>query len=291
MKARPVVLGLLAAFGLAGCGANAPAPAKIATREVTLEAGVEVPLILLRQISAGSTRQGTLVPFMVAEDVKTADGAVAIPKGTIAEGEVTWSRSEGSLGGLMNQPARLAVKFNRTRGAGGETVELCANRDQPEEAYAFTRDNTGLPDARLTGELRQKLGESDVAERLDAAISGFFETGDASKLDLEADAREWLRQLIRENDMKALDDSLAKGGSDLGRVAKHIQDGSLTQLAAPDLVLAVTAMQQLGQLAHSLERGLSRTLKGRTIKAYVGTPVTAYVGKEAKVKVSSPQSP
>src|SRR5262245_27815736 len=106
-----------------GCGRNDSSSEPVG-KEVTIAKGAEVDLLLLRQIEAGSTREGTLVPFMVAEDVRNPTGDVVIEKGTIAEGEVTWSRSEGTMSGMMRKPARLEVAIKRTRAPGGETILL-----------------------------------------------------------------------------------------------------------------------------------------------------------------------
>lgn len=243
-------------------------------------------MVLLRQIEAGSTREGLLVPFMVAEDVVDDAGHVLIPKGSVAEGEVTWSRSEGSLSGLMNQPARLAVRFNRTRAAGEESVHLCADLKKPDEAFQFTRENTGRSDVEGGQSLEGALNES-VAK----SLNEFFTSGDPSRLDAETEARQWLIEATKAPGMEAarayLDPEAPERASQdsLGRVVKHLQDGTITKLAAPELMLAANALSELGRLASSVDRSLGSKLKGRTIKAYAGTKVTAFVKDEVKVKV------
>ena len=69
---------------LFGCSKPGPGQETASTKPAILAQGTEVPLILLRQIEAGSTREGALVPFMVGEDVRDAEGNVLIPKGTVA---------------------------------------------------------------------------------------------------------------------------------------------------------------------------------------------------------------
>jgi len=251
----------------------------------TLSKGTEVPLILLRPIEAGGSREGLLVPFMVSADVTDEAGHVLIPKGTVAEGEVTWSRSEGTLSGLMNQPARLAVRFNRTRGAGGESVHLCAEIDKPDEAFQFTRENTGLA-ARFDGPTLDEALSETVAK----SLSEFFASGDPSRLEAETEARKWLIEATKAPGLESarafLDPDAPERAQadDLKRVVKHLQDGTITKLAAPELMLAANALSELGRLASSVDRSLSAKLKGRTIKAYAGTPVTARVADEVKVK-------
>lgn len=286
---RSLLTFAFAGLVIAGCGG--PAAPKPETKKEpvvsVLAKGVEVPLILLRQIEAGSSREGLLVPFMVAEDVTDEAGQILIEKGAVAEGEVTWSRSEGSLSGLMNQPARLAVRFNRTRAAGEESVHLCADVEKPEEAFQFTRENTGRSEVEGGQSLEGALNET-VAK----SLNEFFTTGDPSRLDAETEARQWLIEATKAPGMEAarayLDpEAPERASSDsLGRVVKHLQDGTITKLAAPELMLAANALSELGRLASSVDRSLSAKLKGRTIKAYAGTKVTAFVKDEVKVKVS-----
>lgn len=279
-----VVFVLLLAMGCKPTSGSAPA----SVTAISLAAGTEVPLTLLRQIEAGDAREGLLVPFMVAADVKDSAGSVLISKGSVTEGEVTWSRSEGTLSGLMNQPARLAVKLKHTRGAGDVTVPLCADRDKPDEAYQFTRENTGKPWERDEFDSM----DAGLNEAVARSLAEFMETGDASRLSADTQAREWLLQATRKPGLEAarayLDPEAPERGQaeELERVVRHVRDGSITKLAGGEVMLAVTALQQFGKLAQSVEQSLSGKLKGRTIKAYVGTPVTAYVARDVQVKVS-----
>jgi hypothetical protein len=268
-----------------GCGPKGPSAPELKT--ASLSKGAEVPLILLRQLEAGSTREGTLVPFMVAQDVEGPDGIVVIPKGAVAEGEVSWSRSEGTLSGVLGQPARLEVRILRTRSSGGDSVPLQSDSEDERENFEFNRANTGVPDAKISGGGMQGFDSVELETKALAAIEDFFETGDAQKLNVQDDVREWLYKASEENQMQELRSAMDSGSSDLTRVIRHVRDGSLTQLAGSELLLAVHAVTQLGRLAHSVERSLSSKLKGRTIKAYVGTPAKAFVAKDVRVKVQA----
>lgn len=281
------IVGLVLLAVLAGCSRNTPSSTTSAPKSLVLAKSTAVSLVLLRQISAGSTREGTLVPFMVAEDVADSSGNVLIPKGTIAEGEVTWSRSEGTLGGLTNRPARLAVAIKRTRGAGGESVHLVTDIEKPDEPYAFTRANTGLPDAQISAEGVAKLSGEEVSRKVQEKIEEFFETGDPRSLREDDEVRQMLSDLTKANDMSAAADMMdgSEKLGDIERLVKHVRDGSMTSLAGPQALLAVTALQEMGQLAQSVEHAISSRLKGRTIKAYVGTPVRAFVASDVSVKV------
>ena len=278
----------LALLGVAGCGnmSNSTTTAPKPGRLIGVRAGMEVPLSLLSQIEAGKARKGQLVPFMVTEDVKNDNGDVVIAKGTIAEGEVTWSRSEGTLSAMVNEPARLEVRLKHTRSSGGWPIPLCTDMDKPDEGYQFTRDNTGKPAER------NDVGvDPEVTEAAVQAISEFMETGDSSRLNANTRAREWLIKVSKEPGMEAarsfIDPEAPQKAqaTDLERVVKHVRDGSITHLAGGEVMLAVAALQEFGNLAHSVEHSISSRLKGRTIKAYVGTPVKAYVAKDVSAKV------
>src|SRR5687767_7777176 len=211
---------LLAFFCICGCGSKDGTPEAIGPEAVAPK-GAEVSLILLRQVEAGSTREGTLVPFMVGEDVRNAEGQVVLEKGAIAEGEVTWSRSEGTLSGLMRKPARLEVSIKRTRAPGGETIPLQAVIESPEEGYAFTRANTGLQEARVDTQKGASL-----TEQVRDSVDEFFETGDSSKLDAQEEVREWLRRMASENGMNDLRGKMDGHTSDLEKVVRSVRDGS-----------------------------------------------------------------
>ena len=268
---------ILAILIVCGCGPKDGAVA-VSGPETLAPKGAEVSLILLRQLEAGSTREGTLVPFMVAADVQNAEGKTILEKGSIAEGEVKWSRSEGTLSGMMGKPARLEVSIKRTRAPGGETVLLQAGREDPNDGYAFNRGNTGLQDARVDTQQSTTLNE-----QIRESIDEFFETGDASNLDAREEVREWVRRMASENGMEELKGKMDGSTSDLEKVVRSVRDGSITKLTAPEMVLAVHAVIELGRLAHSVERSIGGKFKGRTIKAFVGTPAKAYIAEDAKV--------
>ena len=273
----PPFLALFATIVICGCGPK-DGSSFVSGPETVAPKGAEVSLILLRQLEAGSTREGTLVPFMVAEDVRNAEGKTILEKGSIAEGEVIWSRSEGTLSGMMGKPARLEVSIKRTRAPGGETVLLQAGKDDTKKGFAFTRGNTGLQDARVDAQ-----SGATLTEHVRESVDQFFETGDASSLDAREEVREWLRRMASENGMDELREKMDGSTSDLEKVVRNVRDGSITKLTAPEMVLAVNAVIELGRLAHSVERSIGGKLKGRTIKAFVGTPARAFIAEDAKV--------
>src|SRR5688500_6199471 len=109
------------------------------TLTARLDSGTEVKLILMQQLSAGGSKEGEEVAFMVTEDV-TRSGRILIPRGAIAYGRVNWSRSAGALSKITNEPARLAVTIDRTTSIDKRTVMLQATEDG--EPFHFSGKNT-----------------------------------------------------------------------------------------------------------------------------------------------------
>lgn len=270
---------LLATGSIIGCSkppdisASPPPP-------LTVAKGTSIPLILAKQLNAGDARSGEFVPFLVAEDVMV-DGRVAIPKGTLAEGEVTWSRSEGSLSGLMNQPARLEVKIKGLKlNSGGAPLAIVL--DDPGAAFAFTRDNTGKPatdEAKVEELLKDELNKQ-LAEKL-------TELFDGKSPDLSTpDAQSALQRVASEMGLMDTTKLLDQGKTNVGQLAgtiERLQRGDLSGVAKGDLSLSLGAVMELANLVGGLGDKLSRTLKGRTIRAYPGTRIEAFLVEEIKI--------
>jgi hypothetical protein len=276
----PIILvsGLL----LAGCGAQPQAEAK-QVEEATLAAGTPVQAILLQEISAGATDEGQEVALMVSEDVKDAKGRVVVPKGSPVVAEVTLSRSEGTLSALMNQPARLNVRFKTLRAADGTTVELSADREDREAEFEFTRANTGRgePSRKL-----ESLLEDEANEEAMAALQQLFESGDVRSLD-SADTRDRLQRIADEIGLEGTSRVIRQNElSQVGDLLQAVRRGSnLATLASGGSLAVVDAALELASVAGHVGSRLSRMVKGRTIRAHVGTPVTAYVVEEVVVKI------
>jgi hypothetical protein len=276
----PIILvsGLL----LAGCGAQPQAEAK-QVEEATLAAGTPVQAILLQEISAGATDEGEEVALMVSEDVKDAKGRVVVPKGSPVVAEVTLSRSEGTLSALMNQPARLNVRFKTLRAADGTTVELSADLEDREAEFEFTRANTGRgePSRKL-----ESLLEDEANEEAMAALQQLFESGDVRSLD-SADTRDRLQRIADEIGLEGTSRVIRQNElSQVGDLLQAVRRGSnLATLASGGSLAVVDAALELASVAGHVGGRLSRMVKGRTIRAHVGTPVTAYVVEEVVVKI------
>ncbi len=270
------MLGLSLLIAIAGCTAQEP----VKQQALTLPAGTTIPLVLAKDLRAGDAKEGEYVPFIVATDVKVGD-KVAVPKGTLAQGKVVWSRSEGTLSGLMNQPARLEVKLETLKLASGEVAIACDPK-KPDEPYAFTRENTGKPSADETklDELLKTEMNLRLAEKLNQVFEG--KSPDFST----QESQEALTAIANEmglNDTRRL---LSEGKSNVGQITstiERLQRGDLSGIATGDLSLSLGAVMELANLVGGLGDRVSRALKGRTIHAYPGTKIEAYLVTSATV--------
>lgn len=266
--------------GLLGGCAKSPEIATVPAPPIVVPKGTHIPLVLAKQLNAGEARPGEFVPLLVAEDVMV-DGRVAIPKGTLAEGEVTWSRSEGSLSGLMNQPARLEVKIKALKLEKGD-APLAVDADDPGEAHAFTRENTGKPAANeaKVDELLQDELNRQLAEKL-------TELFDGKSPDLTTpDAKMALDRIAGQMGLTDTKRMLDGGETNVGQLAatiQRLQKGDLSGVAKGDLTLSLGAVMELANLVGGLGDKVSRTLKGRTIRAYPGTKIEALTAEEIKL--------
>lgn len=266
---------------IAGCGT-------MAAKKEPLAQGTPVKLVLLRPLQAGEAKEGSTVPLMVSEDVKNAEGKVLLAKGTLASAEVKWSRSEGTLSGLMNQPARLTIQLKETKAADGSTVRLTANKEAEEEnVYAFTRDNTGKVDF---GEQIEELVKSEASQRLLNEINTALQGGNTPDLNSE-DSKKVLQEISSKLSLQQTASILSQGKSDeLSKTLEAVNRGqSLAALASGGSLTSVMAVVELANVALEVGSRVSRMLKGRTIRAYAGTEVPAYVEAAVEVVPKEPE--
>ncbi|AIE86188.1 hypothetical protein [Fimbriimonas ginsengisoli] len=282
-----LIIGL--AISAAGCQnkPTAAPPAAPTLVEADLPTGTKIQGMLAKQLESGVDDEGSVVPMIVAADVKDSAGHVLIPKGTPMQGHVTWSRREGTLGSLVNRPARLKFAFDTTVAADGQPVDICADPNKVDEPFELNRGNTGIAGAAV--ELDSVPLDSRDETTL-TAMTQLFENGDARDLEsaegrarLQALAEKLrlpgLQNLAQQNDVgkvRGLLDQLRKGNS-LARLAPAAMDGPMT----------MAAVMEMSQLAQKVNDRLNKASHGRNIKAYIGTPVVAYVKAPLKVKVQS----
>lgn len=268
---------------LAGCSAaQQQAPAAMPLEAVKLEAGTPVKAILMKELTSGGTNEGEDAPLMVSEDVKDAKGRVLVPKGSVVTSKVTWSRSEGTLGSLLNQPARLKIKIENLKAVDGALVKLSAEKGKFEE-FELNRENTG----RITAseQLEKVAGDKSNDLALEA-VRDLFEKGEGAKLD-SPETRQKLAAIAQELGLptttKVMQENQVAKVTDL---VQQIRRGtSLANLANGGSASLVDAAIELAGVAGQIGDRLGRIVGGRNIRAYVGTPVQVYVLETAEVKV------
>lgn len=231
-------------------------PAPVASTPVTkpkaLAIGTPIRLILADDLTSGGSAEGSGVRFLLNTDLGRDD----LPKmGELVNGTVTWSRSEGTLGGLTNRPARLKVKIDSLG-----PYSLSANKDEQQD-YEFNRENTGLPNDRGTEVSSEKV---DLLEKLlvgqstEEISADFIESlGTESSL---PETQKLLKSAPYVNQTSVIA-ALASGGT------------------TAEFSLALSAVNEIrGVLGRNIGK-LKRTLSGRNIHAYPGTQVTVYIWK------------
>jgi hypothetical protein len=258
------VLPLLFALALAGCRSAAqqtsagPAPPK----EITLAAGTPVKLILFDELTSGGSEKGAEVRLALAEPV------AGLPALCPAKAVVSQSRTEGTLGSLLNQPARLAFELKSLKAPGGEEIPLSADEKGAAE-YELNRENTGRPD-------QPPAAPED--EAVQTSIRDLIQKGQSQGLDPKQVA-DLARRLNLSETARMAD------AGKLGEVQNLIQavraGTGLANLASGG---TVGAAMELVRVAGDTCARLERTLGGRNIRAYPGTVVKAYVAKDTTIK-------
>lgn len=270
-----VTIVLFAAVTLAGCHkASTPAPvattpAVPSTRTVTLAAGTPVKLILLDELTSGGSPEGTTVRLALAEPV---DG---LPAMTPADATVSASRTEGTLGAMMNRPARLNLTLGSLVGPNGAIIPLSADAKAPKD-YELNRGNTGRPDVA-----QKEPEEVDISAGV--AVQQLIEKGESGGLDSKQ-VGDLAHKLGMNETAKLADAGHLDQAQRLVQTVR--QGGSVAGLASGG---TVAAAMELVSLAGDVGHRLGRTLGGRNIRAYPGTIVPAYVAQDTTVTL--PASP
>lgn len=247
-----------------------------------LVVGQSVPLILMRQLEAGKDKEGDEVLFIVAQDVKTKDGGIAIAKGAAVKGTIKQSRGENMMSGLTNRPARLAIVFDEVKSVDGQIVDLSADIQATKDAqYSFTRANTGKQD--VVAKLEKLSADEDVKTTLQE-IQDAFADGKAPNFE-DPKAKEALNKISKEFDLKALGQAIAEDRvGEISAVMRSTKDVSSAAQALTSGSLTVAAVLELANVVGDVGGKLSRVLGGRTIRAYPGTEVTAYIARKVEVR-------
>lgn len=271
-----------------GCGPEeaAKSPVPEAPKVAMVAKGTPVEFMMMAPVESGDCKPGTLIPMIVADDVKV-DGYVVIPSGTSVFAEVSKSRAAGALSAMLNEPARLEVKFQPIE-ADGYTISFSADgaKEEPID-YAFTRDNTGKPE---TGEPLDAALKNAATRKLLEELSDALETGRtpddlAARIAGDAEVGRLLDQMAlgRAKEMVSKEESPEKGYRRLLDVTNTLREGDLSKLAGADVALAIAAVEEIGGLANRVNGTLKGIFKGRNIRAHIGTRVRAYVHEDVQV--------
>lgn len=282
--------GLLSAIGAAaGCAAQRPATApgpeaKSEPRVEVLRAGTPVRCVLLRRLISGVAREGEIFPLLVLEDVRAEGGGVAIRRGTVVLGEVTWSRGSDPLRTLANQPARLAIRVLRTRAVDGQTVPLSASprADRPDEALVVTRAMTRRPAEEARGE--GVLADAQNRAVLEDVVA-LFDRG-ATRWKAGPERERELGRIARELGLRQVEEVSRAG--DLARLIDWI--GKIEGLTGTSEVFGVDlgyvgAIVELANLAQRASARFGGMLRGPNVIAEPGTPIEARVAEPVAVAV------
>lgn len=217
--------------------------------------------------------------LVVDHDVKV-NNELAIPKGTTVQGFVSQSRSEGTLSGLMNRPARLAIKVPILT-IGGSDVPLELDSD---DEFEFDRSNTST--AAL--DLRKELEDPRMREILSQLVQSLDSSNMSSSM--EGAVNDTLREIAESCGLT----DLAKASTlQKNSLQSMMSDLSSTQgiarlAAGGDLELALSATSQLIRLGESAADRLGKSLKGRTIRAPIGMEIEARTVSPVTLTVPSP---
>ncbi|RYG23479.1 hypothetical protein EON82_13910 [bacterium] len=258
-------LPLLLALTLIGCQSSAqqtaaPPPAP---KKVTLAAGTPVKLVLFDELTSGGSEKGAEVRLALAEPLS------GLPILCPASAIVSQSRTEGTLGALLNQPARLAIQIKSLKTPAGEEIPLAVDT-KGETEYELNRANTGRPEPP----------EGDVPdEALQMSIRELVQKGQTQGLDAKQVAELAKRLQLAETAKLAETDKL----NEVQGLIQAVRSG--TNLATLVTGGAAGAAMELVRVAGDTCARVGKKLGGRNIRAYPGTTVTAYVAKDTSVTV------
>lgn len=284
-----------------GCGPKADSNAKAvsAPTQVTLKAGTPVHLMLMAPLESGDCPVGMLFPMVVSEDVlDSASGAVVIAKGTPIMGEITKTRAAGALSGMLNQPARLEIT-TEPLSVGGASLKLTAEEGSKEAvSFAFSRDNTGLPDTRtdadpeLADALKNEASRKLLSEFTTAVESGVMQEDLAERMAKDPAMNGLFDRLGYARTQKLMQDSgdAKKGFQRILDTAEGLRYGEVSKLGSLDLQLALAAMEEIGGLARDVQNTVRGIFKGRNIRAHVGNRVLMFTMEDATIKLGASNS-
>ena len=232
------------------------------------QAKVEVPLLLLTELSSGGSEVGKRVAFMVTADVPGPDGKVVVPKGAVAYGKVVWSRASGAISKFLNEPARLAITLENVAGADGKALSLTAIGADAKGVLHLNDENTGIE--RASEAVEQVLNDPDAKKALEVMLGGLIgkEMGANDVVAILA------KRLNLANIAKLVE---VNSLGDLVGTFKSIAAGEITRIGTAHAGLVIEAITELTGLRKSVGDRIAGLFKGRNIRAYPGTPIKATI--------------
>lgn len=263
----PKPYALLPLLLIVGCRRSEPIPVAATPappRTVTLAVGTPVKLVLFDELTSGGSEKGMEVRLALAEAVE------GLPAMSPATAVVSWSRTEGTLGGLTNRPARLNLEMKSLKGPNGEEIPISADPKEPKD-YELNRANTGRPEAIA----QREPEEVDVS--MGVAVQELIQKGQSGGLDPKQ-VGDLARKLGMNETAKLADAGQLDRVQSLCRAVRD--GGTIAGLASGG---TVAAAMELINLAGDMGHRLGRTLGGRNIRAYPGTVVPAYVARDTTI--------
>lgn len=134
-----------------------PAPRGETARAHEVAAGTEIMATLDSRLSSKTSQQGDRFTATVAQDVRAADGSVAIPAGSRIEGEVA-QVEEGKTLPAIRGGARLNLRFRQVVTPDGKTTPIVATLLSVHDTKGAERAQTDEE-----GEVRGRTRPEDVA--------------------------------------------------------------------------------------------------------------------------------
>lgn len=264
---RKILLMVMVAVAVAGCGSNQERAAEVETpkpKMARLEAGAPVNLVLLEPLESGKSAEGTKFKMALSADVKGSDGSIVIPAGSIAEGEVVWSRRGRVEAAIVNQPARLAIKVTKALAQSGVEVDL----KTAERQYEFKSENTHV--APLSLQLSAPLSEEQRS-----ALQNLSDNGLAALDDPK------VRQAL--GTLPIQGKAQNKGKDPITSLGEKVASGRFDRIGSQELMSLTT----VSNVADSVLDKLGRMLTAHQVYAPVGTPIPAFVAHETTITIPS----
>ncbi len=262
--------------GPKGKGASAKAEVKA---PATLAQGTPVEFLLLEPLHSGSAEPGDTASVVVTKSIQDGQGRVLVPAGATAKVEIVRSREASVATSLVNQPARLEVRF-LAMSIEGSKVALSADKEEENATLELTRDTSSRNEA---GAALKTLWDHPETQEFLTNLTDRLNGENLGEDFDDPDSRRIMRDVAQQLGLSAMKKAGADGQSVGAMLAatERVSRGAFKSMDAAEAMLAIQAISELGRVASGVDRGLRGTFKGRNIKVPIGTRLTAYVAKSA----------